>query len=379
MSLENTNAALGEWVEKQSQAKAAQNKVENQPSIEGQTEVPKPTEEPAKPEAEAAPKEPEKVAQVEPEKVEPPVTLSWDADETPVQKAESGKFDFNKLGSALELGEVKDEGEFVTKISQLKDKIKQLEEAPLSGTPEELKEILKVTKAGGDWKQYLAENIVDYSKADPLKLYEDQFFEQAVKLQKFRNPDGSINQVAIFDALDAIPEVSRLIEGGRIQQGMIATQQTRKNQFLYQAQERLGKADKDLSNSTKVLNELLPFESYGIKFEPKHSSQIYEGISNSKLTKKHLGISYEDLVRSGADMKQIARTIATAEYVEPMLKFKSKNSEVQAKRDLLNKVQNVQLTTPGTTVKPDDEKKKTHTAVEILTEHFKTINKSGLK
>lgn len=373
MSLESTNAALGQWVEAQ-----AQKKVENQQSIEGQTEVPKPTEEPVKPEAEAAPKEPEKVTTEIPP-VEEPVTLSWDADETPAPTT-PGKIDFNKLGSALEFGDIKDENEFVAKVSELKSKLKQLEDAPLSGIPDEFKDVLKVTKAGEDWKKYLAENIVDYSKANPLKLYEDQFFEQAVKLQKFRNPDGTINQDAILDALDAIPEVSRLIEGGRIQQTYIATQQSRKNQLIQQAQERLGKADKDLANSAKVLNELLPFESYGIKFEPKHSTQIYEGITNSKLTKKHLGITYEDLVRSGADMKQIARTIATAEYVEPMLKFKSKNSEVQAKKDLLNKVQNVQLTTPGTTVKPDDNaEKKPLSPAQILEAHFKTINKSGLK
>jgi len=377
MSLENTNAALEQWVK--DQAELQQKKVENQPPIEGQTEVPKPTEETVKPEAVAAPKEPEKEVVVEPVKPEPEPQLSWDADETPAQAAESGKIDFNKLGSALELGEVKDESEFVAKVSELKNKVKQLEESPLSGIPEEFKEVLKITKAGEDWKKYLAENIVDYSKANPLKLYEDQFFEQAVKLQKFRNPDGSINQDAIFDALDAIPEVSRLIEGGRIQQVAIATQNARKTQIVQQAQERLGKADKDLANSAKSLNELLPFESYGIKFEPKHTAHIYEGITNSKLTKKHLGVSYEDLVRNGADMKAIAKTIASAEYGEQMLKFKAKNSEVQAKKDLLNKVQNVQLSTPGTTVKPDDEKKKVLSPAEMLAEHYKHINKSGLK
>lgn len=378
MSLENTNAALGQWVEDQAKLR---NKVENQPPLEGQTEVPKPTEEQVKPEAEVAPKETEKEESKAPEKEEPTIIPTWDADETPVITPDPVKFNFNKLGSALELGEVKDEDEFISKVSELKNRNKQLEENPLAGIPEEFKEVLKVTKAGEDWKKYLAENIVDYSKTNPLKLYEDQFFEQAVKLQKFRNPDGSVNQEAILDALDAIPEMSRLIEGGRIQQTMIATQTARKTQIVQQAQERLGKADKDLANSARALNELLPFESYGIKFEPKHSNQIYEGISNSKLTKKHLGISYEDLVRNGADMKAITKTIASAEYGEQMLKFKAKNSEVQAKKDLLSKVQNVQLTTPGTTVKPDntDEKKKVMSPAEILAEHYKTINKSGLK
>src|SRR3546814_9881138 len=54
-------------------------------------------------------------------------------------------------------------------------------------------------------------------------------------------------------------------------------------------------ADKTLASATKSLGELLPLETYGIKFEPKHSSEIYNGIVTSKLTKKHLGLSYEDL------------------------------------------------------------------------------------
>lgn len=370
MSLESTNKALEQWVADHDKP------VVVQPSIEGQTAEPKPTEEPPKPEAETTPKDTQEPTEQTASSAAPEV--SWDTQETTTTTS-LVTFDYNKLGSALELGEIKDENELVAKVSELRNRAKQLEDNQLSGIPDEFKDVLKVTKAGEDWKKYLAENIVDYSKVDPLKLYEDQFFEQAIRLQKFRNPDGSVNQDAIFDALDAIPEVSRLIEGGRIQQTLMINQQARRTQIVQQAQERLGKADKDLANSAKSLNELLPFESYGIKFEQKHSNQIYEGITNSKLTKKHLGISYEDLVRSGADMKQIARTIATAEYVEPMLKFKSKNSEVQAKKELLSKVQNVQLTSPGTTVQPDEEKKKVLSPAEILAEHYKHINKSGLK
>jgi len=365
---------MAQLLEKQKQLAAEQNKkVESQPSVEEQKVEPKSTEEQSKPEAEVAPKETQEEVKAEEKSDE---ISSWDADETLAQVKEPLKFDFGKLGSALDLGEIKDENELVTKVSELRNRNKQLEANPLEGVPEEFREVLKVTKSGEDWKRYLAESVVDYNKVDPIKLYEDQFFEQAVKLPKFRNQDGSVNQQAILDALDQIPEVSRAIEGSRLQQSLMANQQARKAQIVNQAQEKIANADKALSKAANSLNELLPFENYGIKFEPKHSSQIYEGVTSSKLTKKHLGISYEDLVRSGADMKQVARTIASAEYSESMIKFKAKNSQVQAKRELLEKVQNVQLNSAGTRVQPDsDEKQKVMTPAEKMKYHLEEQKK----
>lgn len=372
----NQQAAMADYLEKQ-KAKAAA-KVENQQSVEGQTEVPKPTEEQSKPEAEVAPKDSkEEAVKAEEtlaiEKPEDTELLSWDADET--QKPEPVKFDFGKIGSALELGEIKDESELVQKVSELRTKVKQLEESPLKGIPDDLKEVLEVTRKTGDWRQYLEETLVDYSKVDPMKLYEERFFKQAVQLPKFRNADGTVNQEAILDALESIPEVTRMIEGGNIQQNMIANQQVKKNLILQKAQEKVQEADRALVTASKSLNDLLPFDSYGIKFEPKHFSQIYEGISSSQLTKKHLGVSYEDLVRSGADMKAVSRTVAAAEYAEQMVKFKAKNSQTLAKRELLQKVQNVQLTTSGTTVTPESEKKRELSPAEKIKAHLESQRK----
>lgn len=367
----NQAAAMADYLEKQKQ-KAAQ--VENQQSVESQTEVPKLTDEQSKPEAEVAPKDSEVVeVEANAEAVEPE-PQSWDADETP-QKPEPIKFDFGKIGSALELGEIKDESELVQKVSELRTKVKQLEEKPLEGIPDELKQVLEVTKNTGDWKQYLTETLVDYTNVDPIQLYEEKFFEQAVKLPKFRNPDGTVNKDAILDALEQETDVRKMLEGERIKQSLIATQEAKKSQMLQSAQMKVQKADKDLATASQSLNELLPFTSYGIKFEPKHSTQIYEGVNNSQLTKKHLGVRYEDLVRSGADMKAVVRTVAAAEYAEKMLKSRIADSKALAKRELLQKVQNVQLTNTGTPVTPESEKKRELSPAEKLKAHLESQRK----
>ncbi len=372
MSLESQEQKLAAMLERQ-QAAASN-------SVEGQTAVPKPTEEPIKPEAVEAPKEPEpKVEEKQPEVEQTPVsTKAWDEDEeTQVSTTPTSVFDFKKLGSALDLGEIKDENELVTKVSELKSLKKQLEENQYHGIPEEFKEVLEVTKKSGDWKAFLAEQLADYTKANPLDLYEESYFQAAAQLPEFKNPDGTINEKAIYESIDAIPAPQRMFEGNRIKSQLLANQQARKSQLAYQAQEKVAQADKNLNQATKSLNDLLPFENYGIKFEPKHSAEIYEGLTSSKLTKKHLGVSYDDLVRSGADMKAVTRTVAAAEYAEKMVKFKAQNSKAEAKREILAKTQNAQIQTPGSIVQPENPEQKVLSPAERMKSYLESLKKQN--
>lgn len=365
---------LTEWSQKN---REAANKLQ---TAEGQKAEPEPTIAPDKPVAEvvqAEPKKEEKPVEVvkEPKAEEP---KSWDEDETEVIKTESPKIDFSKLGSALELGEVKSEEEFVTRVSELKTKLKQSEEAPLQGISDELKEVLEIAKKTGDWKAFLGESITDYRKSDPLQLYEDNLYQIYKNDPKYRNPDGTMNEDAFYADVDAIPEVQRKADGVRLQQQLIARQDARKAQVVAQALARTEQAEKELSKATKSLNEILPLEIYGVKFEPKHSNAIQEGITNSKLTKKHLGVGYNDLIRSGADMQSVARTITLAEHGERMLKFKSSNSKVEAKKELLDKVQNAQITTPGISAEPDSSEKKILSPADKLKVFMEKSGKVGL-
>lgn len=336
---------------------AEQRKKEEQANIQTPPVEQKPAEETPAPAATETPKETETVVTTTPEKVEE-APLSWDAGEvTPVTSDTSVKPDFNKLGSALELGEVKDETEFIGKVSELKTKLKQAQEQPLQGIPDEFKDLVDIAKKTGDWKTYLAESIVDYSKVSPTKLYEEQAFSELSKMSRFRNADGSPKEQEILDEINQVSEVTRTVEGSRIQKYLMDQQNSRKAAIANQAKEKVIQSERELVNATKDLNQLLPFESYGIKFEPKHSAAIYEGVANSRLTKKHLGLSYEDIVRSGGDMKAIAKTIAAAEYGEQMLKFKSNNATVKAKKEILAKVENSQITTPAVPAAPESKDK----------------------
>jgi hypothetical protein len=371
MSLESPNTQLAEWV-----AKHKKVEIPAVVPVEETKVIDQPTEESSKPLAQETPKEQPKeeptTATTEEKVAE--VGSSWDADEAQTTTVETPKFDFNKIGSALDLKEIKSEDEIVAKVSELRTKLKQLEESPLSGIPEDFKEVIEITKSGVDWKDYLSNQIIDYTKVDPDQLFEDEFFRDAVRNPKFFT-DGKFDQAKADEAIDAIPESLRTMYGKQIAQGKAQEQRQRQLELKARAEAKIAQAEKSLSSATKNLNELLPVESYGIKFEPKHSSEIYQGISSSKLTRKHLGVDYESLVKSGADMKAVARTVAAAEYAEKMVKFKAQTAKVEAKKEVLDRIQNPQIRSTGSVVQPESETEKKLTPAEKLAFHLKNTRK----
>jgi len=313
----------------------------------------------------------QKVAKVE----TPEPAKGWDDTPEELVKSSSPEINWNELGSALEFGETKTREEFLTKTSELKSKLKTYEEKPFEGVPEEFRSVIEVAKTG-DWKDYLANQLIDYTKLDPIYEFETDFFNRAEKNLKYFT-DGKFDPKLAEEALDTIPESIREVHGQQIIQALAYQQAQRKQQIEQKAQARRQQADTSLADATRKLGELLPLDNYGIKFEPKHASEIYQGITSSKLTKKHLGISYEDLVRSGADMKAVVRSITLAEKGEKMIAFKADGSKTQAKKEILNTLQNVQLNTTGTNLNPDDPEKKIETPAEKLAA-WKASQRRGL-
>lgn len=344
-----------------------------------------PVEEPVaeQPSTDQPPAEPLKVEKETPE-IQTPTTSkvenveeSWDADNvTEAPKAEAQKLDFSWVRD-LELGEVTSIEELKAKVTELKSSKKQLEDAPLTNVPEEFREVIEVAKiAGEDWRDYMSQSIVDYQKVDPTILFEDEFFRDAEKNPRYFT-EGKFDEEKANVALDAIPEALREYQGKQIAYGKTQQQLQIKANIKAKAQAKLQAADQALNQATKNLSEILPVEAYGIKFEPKHATEIYTGVQNSKLTKKHLGLSYEALVAQGADMKAVVRTVTLAEKGEKMIAWKSKNSEAKAKSDILKSTQNAQINGSSSTINPEDPEKKVKSPKELIQEHM-SANKKGL-
>lgn len=370
MTLDNPSGAnsMAEWAAKNNK------KVEPVTPVTPPAEPPVVTQEPA---AQVPPPEvpethtPSNVPEV------PEVTKSWDEDLVP-EVVVAPTFDFKQLGSALDLGEINTADELIGKVKEIRTKANELETNALAGVPDEFKEVLKVAKTGErDWKEYLSTTIVDFSKVDPVTLYEDEFSRGARNNPKFFT-DGKFDQEKLDAAMDSIPDAVKESLGRVTQQALMTEQSRKRQEIVARNAQRLEQAESSLVKATQGLGEVLPVESYGIKFEQKHSSHIQSGIRNSSLTKKHLGVSFDDLVARGADMKAVTRTIGLAEYGEKMLKFKSENSKATAKKEILASVQNAQITNPGSAPKPEAPEDKRLTYKQKMEQHMAQMNKSVL-
>jgi hypothetical protein len=372
-------AALGNWA-----SEIQSKKVDSQQTVpvDGQPVVPNPPDEPIKPVAVEVTSEqkPETEKVVEPEV---PEIKSWDADDTnktPDPTPAAPTFDFKKLGSALGWNELKDETELITKVTETINRNKELEQSPLNSVPDDLREIVEISKKSGQaWKQLLETQLADYNSIDPEILYEETFLKEAQNNPRYKNPDGTFNADAAENDLAEIKPAMKYSWGQQLKTNLLANQQARKAQIYAAVQEKLQAADKNLSTAAQSLSNLLPLDEFGIKFEPKHSVEIYSGITDASLIKKHLGdVSYAKLVEIGVDMNKLVKTLASADYLPKMIKYKTQTAEAKAKKAILDKTQNVKIEQPGATANPVDPKSIMKAPHELLQEHYAKRSKSAL-
>src|SRR5687768_16518167 len=78
-------------------------------------------------------------------KDEPVEIKGWDESEAETVQTSQPE-DFSWVSDLV--GEVKTRDEFKTKVSELKTKLKEFEEKPLAGIPDEFKEVIEVAKTG---------------------------------------------------------------------------------------------------------------------------------------------------------------------------------------------------------------------------------------
>lgn len=286
------------------------------------------------------------------EEVEP--EFKWDADIPDLQPTppteSSLQADLKKLGSALNL-EVKNEEEFVSTLNSKLTKLKELEALSLDGLPEPLKQAIDVAKKGGDWVAMTGAVAFDARTLDPIELF-DKEYERA-NIDRFKNPDGSIDYAKFDEELDAIAPGLKKMQGNVIKNALVQRQEAQRAAILAQAVAQQERFQRSLGDAAKELSNLLPKDQFGIMIEPKHSAYFYQGIADGSLIKKHLG-DIDPAILTKLDGKKLMKTIAIAELGQSISEFRYKQGEVAGKKALLNLTQNPQTQTPSHLPRPEE-------------------------
>jgi len=332
---------------------------------------PKPVVEPVAQTPPAPVTDPKTELSTEPAANAEPVTEPWDKDlfsstSTPVDQP----LTIENLSSALKLEGIKTKDDLVQTFTKQEAKIKELEASQasfVSDLDDEFKEIFKIAKDKGDWKGALAATLVDYSKVDPIQLFEQEIDRQ------YGLGTPNYNKEAADAALAEVPEATKRILGNQIKDNLTQRAQMRKQEIARANEERKQKFNRDLAEASKNLSKTLSPEKVGITLESKHGDYIYEGIRSGKLIEKHFG---KNVDLSGVDANKLARTLALAEWGENISKHQFDQGKVKGQKELLSKAQNVQLNTPAIPPQPQTNDKP-KSAAERIAAHVGSLRTPG--
>jgi hypothetical protein len=294
----------------------------------------------------------------------PTVEETWDAglfNTPPTSPSATEAITLSSLSSALKLEDIKSQEDLVNKFNSQETKIKELEQAQqnyLADLDEDFREVFQIAKQKGDWKGYLSNAVIDYSRVDPIKLFENSVETS----QAYVRPDGSTDYEAIERDLAEIPLAVKRSQGELIKQSLVDKAASRKQAIQKNTEERRTQFGKGIAEAAKQLSTTFPQEKFGLTFEQRHGDFIYEGIRTGKLIEKHFG----KIDVSGADPTKLARTIALAEWGENIAKHNFNQGKVKGQKELLTTAQNVQLGGPPIPPSPTVTSDKPKTAAEKL-------------
>ena len=162
-------------------------------------------------------------ASTDPKPVDEPV-VPWDQDFLQPASKPDAPLTIESISSALKLDGVKSIDDVVGQFTQREAKIKELEtarEQQFSNIPTELKDVIGIAQKGGDWKAHLGARLIDYSKADPSGLFE----QELANAPRFRNQDGSFDQAAFDLELEQVPLSTREVLGNQIKHRLVQEQE----------------------------------------------------------------------------------------------------------------------------------------------------------
>lgn len=294
--------------------------------------------------------------------------FQWDKEIPEISSATvadgTSAIDYKKIGSALSL-EVDSEKDFLAKISERLTKLKELEALSSDSVPDQLKQAIEVAKKGGDWLSFTGVTAVDFSKTDPVMLFEKEY--ERANIHRFKGADGQIDWAKFDEEVDSIAPGIKVLQGNQIKAALVQKQESQKASIIAQAAVQRETFQKNLGEAVKELPTLLPKEQFGITIEPKHTSYLYEGINSGSLIKKHLG-DIDPAVLSKLDSKKLMKTIAIAEFGKNISELRFKQGEVAGKKAILVNTQNPQLNGPSYLPRPEEPTVDVKTSADRLKE-----------
>lgn len=255
--------------------------------------------------------------------------VSWDSfidDNVPTRTQEAKpSFDWSEVGKAVNLPEVKGQEDLVKYIDGLKKNVEDLKSKTIGeDVPKALVEAIEIAKQGGDYLSYLDIADIDYSKDDPVALFEDEVAEL------FVNPDGSFREEEYHEYIDSLTPTDKLMRGRQLQRELIMMQEQQKSQIKAKAAAAKAENLRKLESAIHGFNKVDNFD-----VTPKVKKQLFNELATGEFLTQ-LGISES----GNHNWEKLLNTYFKARYFDAVQQFNTRNSLKDSKRAELNELSN---------------------------------------
>jgi hypothetical protein len=178
--------------------------------------------------------------------------------------------DVSELAKVLKKDAIKTKDEV---FSELETTVKQAE--LISALPEQMKSALEIAALGGNYLEYLGISQIDWTKEDPITLYENYVEDQ------FTNAQGQTDFERVEKLLDRLDDDEKELRGRELQRQYVTYQAQQKAAIESQARQQKASFESNLRSAVDSLSDIA-----GFKLSPAHKEELYA------------------YVVSGADLKQ---------------------------------------------------------------------------
>lgn len=244
-----------------------------------------------------------------------------------------------ELGKVLGIEKVSSKAELVTAISQLKAEAEKAKGPDATEIQPELLKAIEISKKGGDYLEYLKVTSVDYSKADPVALYEDYVIDQLT------DANGQVDEDQVNDYLDNMKDSEKKLKGIELQKRLVYEQQRKAADIVAEATRKKEEQDAKLRAALGHLQDV-----DGFKVSDSHRKEVF-GWVTGKMMKD---LFYDQ--NGELDPVKVAKVGFRNLYYEKLDAYQKNKIKNATKREVYADITNAQITTPSSPTNPTTKK-----------------------
>lgn len=236
---------------------------------------------------------------------------------------------FSILAKVLGNEKLSTEQEVAAAVEDIKQKAEML-----TTLPPDLAKAVEIAKNNGNYLEYLKVSAVDWTKEDPVILYENYVVNQ------FTTPQGEVDYDRVEKFLEKLDDDEKELRGRELQNQYVGLQ--RQQQSLYEAQAQAARREFETSlrQTIDALDKISDF-----KVSPVHKQELYDYISKG-----------EDLKESS-----IASRVQNAfvkKYFTKLDSFRKTQLRNAVKKEILDSITVPDISTPGSVAVQDSTPKR---------------------